>query len=611
MTTLGNENLCADSETAKRRAYLIKSRMDELGHTLPLTHAYEVLAASCGYRNWPTMKAQFEFAANKALGEPRKLPDIVAYSFGSDGGHADPTFGDDALIDILYAPPGYGKSSTMNAMNYELVRKTFETTGSIPEMAIIDVGCSAKGLVSYLQDVLPPRFRRKVAYHKFANTKAFVVNPFDTHLGFRAPAEHQRGTLAAFLMMMARDKENDFFGEAVSEAAHRIVDALYSRFSDKESGSTPKTYSRQHDIGLSKEIVTHDIAAIEGETTWWALVDALAERKLYKHARLAQRHAMPTMTDLSAMMWREQFSGSLQLDPTVGDLVHAIRSMADTLRGVMPLFSGVTRFDKGNARIVVADIEDILPRGNRYTAKLTELAYHAVAQSMFQDFFLTPDDLATVSDRFKAHHSSRMSADNGVRQICMEDIHHVAHSRLSREQQLRDVLAAKSLGVRMRLSSQITRAFHSKVLAEASNIIVLGAGPRALEEMENFGLTSASASEAARLVGPDGHRKEMIVRSQSARGAVEKKVTLATSPAAAWVIASATVDATFRTLLAERLGMSKALELLAEAFPGGSASQRIERAAVDIAKNDPDKRTIDVLEDVMEELIAEMIALAD
>jgi hypothetical protein len=63
--------------------------------------------------------------------------------------------------------------------------------------------------------------------------------------------------------------------------------------------------------------------------------------------------------------------------------------------------------------------------------------------------------------------------------------------------------------------------------------------------------------------------------------------------------------------LAERLGMSKALELLAEAFPAGSASQRIERAAVDIARNDPDKRTIDVLDDVMEELIAEMIALAD
>ncbi|MNL90188.1 hypothetical protein D3C87_2210550 [compost metagenome] len=51
--------------------------------------------------------------------------------------------------------------------------------------------------------------------------------------------------------------------------------------------------------------------------------------------------------------------------------------------------------------------------------------------------------------------------------------------------------------------------------------------------------------------------------------------------------------------------------MLAETFPGGSASRRIERAAADIARNDPDKRTIDVLDDVMEELIAEMIALSE
>ncbi|MNU30349.1 AAA-like domain protein [compost metagenome] len=611
MTTLGNENLCADSETAKRRAYFIKSRLDELGHKLPLTHAYEVLAASCGYRNWPTMKAQFEFVASKAPGGTRKLPDTVAYSFGGEGEHAPALLRNDALIDILYAPPGYGKSSTMNALNYELVRKTFEETGTIPEMAIIDVGCSAKGLVSYLQDVLPPRFRDKIAYHKFANTKAFVVNPFDTHLGFRVPTDQQKRTLAAFLLMMARDKNDDRFDDGHVAAAHRIIDALYSRISDKAVNSTPKIYSKLDDLGLSRELAAHDVSAVDGETTWWAIVDALADRKLYKHARLAQRHAMPTMTDLSAMMWGEQFSGSLQLDPKVGDLVHAIRSMADTLRGVMPLFSGASRFDKGNARIVVADIEGICPPGSRYTAKMTELAYHTVAQSMFQDFFLTLDDLAGVSDRFKVYHTSRMSADNSVRQICMDDIHRAADSRLASEQHLRDVVTAKSLGVRMRLSSQITKAFHPGILSEASNIIVLGASPLAHEEMESLGLTPLSASRATRLSGPEGHRKEMLVRSQTGTSAVENKETLETSPAAAWVIASAAIDVSFRTMLADRIGMSKALELLAEAFPAGSAAQRIERVAVDIARNDPNKRTIDVLDDVMEELIAEMIALAD
>jgi hypothetical protein len=49
MTTLGNEKLHADAESAKRRAYTIKDRLSELGHKVPLTHAYEILASSCGY----------------------------------------------------------------------------------------------------------------------------------------------------------------------------------------------------------------------------------------------------------------------------------------------------------------------------------------------------------------------------------------------------------------------------------------------------------------------------------------------------------------------------------------------------------------------------------
>ena len=57
MTTLGNENLCNDAETTKKRAHAIKSRLGEMGHKAPLSHAYEILATSCGYRNWPTMKA--------------------------------------------------------------------------------------------------------------------------------------------------------------------------------------------------------------------------------------------------------------------------------------------------------------------------------------------------------------------------------------------------------------------------------------------------------------------------------------------------------------------------------------------------------------------------
>jgi hypothetical protein len=53
--TMNSPSLTLDQ--AKQRAYAIKARMTELGNSVSMTHAYELVATSCGYRNWPTMKA--------------------------------------------------------------------------------------------------------------------------------------------------------------------------------------------------------------------------------------------------------------------------------------------------------------------------------------------------------------------------------------------------------------------------------------------------------------------------------------------------------------------------------------------------------------------------
>jgi hypothetical protein len=47
-----------DLDTAKKRAYGFKARADELRHSIPLTHCYELLAASWGYKNWATVKTK-------------------------------------------------------------------------------------------------------------------------------------------------------------------------------------------------------------------------------------------------------------------------------------------------------------------------------------------------------------------------------------------------------------------------------------------------------------------------------------------------------------------------------------------------------------------------
>jgi hypothetical protein len=47
-----------DLEAARKRAYALKDKANEVGHQIALAHTYELLGTAWGYKNWATVKAQ-------------------------------------------------------------------------------------------------------------------------------------------------------------------------------------------------------------------------------------------------------------------------------------------------------------------------------------------------------------------------------------------------------------------------------------------------------------------------------------------------------------------------------------------------------------------------
>ncbi|TLX16388.1 hypothetical protein [Rhizobium sp. MHM7A] len=64
MTENTNAHLPRNLEQAKKRAYSIKERLGELGHTVGLSHVFEVLAVACGMRNWNTYQNTLKSGAD-------------------------------------------------------------------------------------------------------------------------------------------------------------------------------------------------------------------------------------------------------------------------------------------------------------------------------------------------------------------------------------------------------------------------------------------------------------------------------------------------------------------------------------------------------------------
>jgi hypothetical protein len=72
-----DQNSIVDANSAKRAAKRIKERMDELGYEVPLSHAYQILAANYGHPNWQTMKALLERTPSDKPVPPEETGKVV------------------------------------------------------------------------------------------------------------------------------------------------------------------------------------------------------------------------------------------------------------------------------------------------------------------------------------------------------------------------------------------------------------------------------------------------------------------------------------------------------------------------------------------------------
>jgi hypothetical protein len=92
----------------------MRARLKDLGHDIPLTHAYEMLATSCGFRNWPTMKASLSAStAYTDLGSPHDISVTAgrAVFLNDDGKPWELPESEDWGFELIFGPPGKGKAS--------------------------------------------------------------------------------------------------------------------------------------------------------------------------------------------------------------------------------------------------------------------------------------------------------------------------------------------------------------------------------------------------------------------------------------------------------------------------------------------------------------------
>jgi len=480
-------------------------------------------------------------------------------------------------IDLVYARPGSGKSVLSNAQNLALC--LLGGAARLPRISIIDIGPSSSGLISLLKEALPPKQRHYVAYYRVQMTPEYAINPFDTQLGYRFPTASERAFLVNFVTLLTTPLGASKPYDGMADLVGQVIDEMYKNLSDDFKPSLyapsvePLIDSILDEIGFIKD----------AKSTWWEVTDTLFAAGLEHEAGLAQRFAMPLLSDAASicrMPSIEDLYGKI-VTPTGETLIEAFSRMISASIREYPILSRITAFDIGDARIVSLDLDDVAKTGGDSADRQTAVMYMLARYVMARHYYLTEEVVKYAPEQYQKYHHQRVrEIREDPKRIVYDEFHRTSKAIAVREQVLVDMREGRKWNVQISLLSQSVEDFDSIMIDFATAIYIMDAGPsQSIEKTcKIFGLSdTAKAALKNRVHGPRYGGGTFLVQYATKEGINVQLLTLTLGPIELWAFSTTAEDVVVRNHLYRQLGPLEARRFLALLFPGGSIVKELNK----------------------------------
>lgn len=512
--------------------------------------------------------------------------------------------------DLLVGLPGSGKSSLLSAMNLAAVLAPSSSArfgaARLPEIGIIDIGHSSSGLIALLRDGLPPSRQGEAVHMKLSNHASSAINPCDTPPGCRHPPAALLTWLANFVGLLLLPDD----GHQADGMEGLIRAAIEEAYVEKSDERRPTLWSPGESLEVDRALEQHGVTPDE-HTSWWECADKLEAAGEHAAAAAAQRLAMPLLSSLV------EASRAAHIETTYGKVTTATgETLLDKFaRGIQaalgqwPLIAHPTRFSTGEARVVALDLAQVTSAGasiaeRRSSALMYMLARQAITGSWWTDHAEIAAD-QNLPKAWRARHRQLQAESAGVpRRLCIDEFHRTGNLDGIRAQVDLDIRESRKHGIQLALASQHLSDFDQRLLDNATGVWVcssdaagaaqerLGLSERAAEIIRDrlHGPTSAGAPVFASLRLRDGPCRQLLVNRMG--------------PVEIWAFSTTAEDVALRECLSEMLSPRRARALLAAAFPGGTAREKLEQAKTAVARRGEDDDAAGVIRSLALHLVA-------
>jgi intracellular multiplication protein IcmB len=481
-------------------------------------------------------------------------------------------------VDLVFAPPGYGKSFYLSASNMALITKPGNRI--LPRISIIDIGFSSASFVDMIKEALPSHLKYLAQSYKLQMTSDYAINVFDTPLACEYPLSIDRDFLVNFVTLVLTPAGIKDSIPRLTELVGALIDAMYEA---KSSAKDPEPYSPRVDDVVDLALENEGIH-VHDETTWYEIVYELYEKGLYLEAGLAQRYAVPTLNDATAVLTADVNIKDTFGNARVGDedLISFAKGMIISATKEYPILSGVSVFDIGSARICSMDLSAVAKSGSPQADKKTGIMYMLARQVMCRDFYIGEDNVNEIPAKYRGFHKKKIDDDSEVpKKLCMDEFHRTKNSPSVRAQSVIDIREGRKYDVHVALLSQMVDDFDDAMVELATNVYILSKGiaEDTITKIKKIFNPSSDAIKGLRqyVTGPTKEGSSMLYLGALKGGkGIEQVIRLTLGSVEIWAYSTTKEDVILRKIMTEKIGLNNALRILAVEFPGGTAKSYIE-----------------------------------
>lgn len=490
-----------------------------------------------------------------------------------------------SFVSGFCAPSGSGKSVFLNRLHSCLALSP--GMSQLPFITNIDVAPSGLGTLRYLRTVLPKSMHHLLVYFKVLNAAENCVNPFDLQLGCWQPTEMAKDLITAVLEIVF---------DGLGAESKRLIAALIQevfRFYSPTSPTAAKWQSA-YDARVSAALDSIGFKVLQ-TTTAWDVTDALFDAGMIDIATIAQRYAMPTLSNLPEIVMGERISATFATAKAPGGESiqnYANRALLSAV-GQYPVLASHTRIDLDQARVKCIDLQAVVSSSSGSGVQFAGMMYLYARQLGAGNYFLDVAEMNQIArPKYLSYQIKRVREIQATPKVLSYDEWHYVRNLPGfvalNEAECR---TTRKFRIYLNFVTQYADDFPPSILDGMTTLMVVGAASakQNRELAETLGLSNTDLNILNHGLDAVG---KIFAWFKLRDGNVTTLLQNDVGPLEMWCYTTDDKDGPLRNELSALIGEGPALRLLSKTFPNGRATAYLDKKAREMGGESQDNDEI-------------------